>query len=96
MLSTPTTLRYYRSADAVISTGDTEVGTGVSEQHCTASQVPVMRSISLTAPSAAGTYYYGACVDPVSPERAGFREQLFRCCLRDASWRAAARVLRIW
>ena len=28
------------------------------------------QSISLTAPSSAGTYYYGACVDPVSGEYA--------------------------
>ncbi len=61
-----TTLRYYRSTDATISMADTEVGTdavgalaaaGISDE-----------SISLTAPSDAGTYYYGACVDPVSGE----------------------------
>ena len=64
--STPTTLRYYRSADAVISTGDTEVGTGaVSSLSASGAS---NESISLTAPSAAGTYYYGACVDPVSGE----------------------------
>ena len=65
-LSASTTLRYYRSTDATISTGDTQVGTdpvsglsafGTSDE-----------SISLTAPSTAGTYYYGACVDPVSGE----------------------------
>ena len=67
-LSASTTLRYYRSTDATISTGDTQVGTdpvsglsafGTSDE-----------SISLTAPSTAGTYYYGACVDPVSGESA--------------------------
>ena len=66
--SAATTLRYYRSTDATISTGDTQVGTdpvsglsafGISDE-----------SISLTAPSTAGTYYYGACVDPVSGESA--------------------------
>ena len=67
-LSASTTLRYYRSTDATISTGDTQVGTdpvsglsafGTSDE-----------SISLTAPSTAGIYYYGACVDPVSGESA--------------------------
>ena len=60
------TLRYYRSADATITTSDTELGTdsisalaafGTSDQ-----------SIDLTAPSTAGTYYYGACVDSVADE----------------------------
>ena len=62
-----TTLRYYRSDDATIDNTDTEVGTdavrglaagGASDQ-----------SISLTAPSSAGTSYYGACVESVSGER---------------------------
>ena len=61
-----TTLRYYRSTDATITTSDTEVDTdavgalaaaGTSEQ-----------SISLTAPATAGTYHYGACVDAVTDE----------------------------
>ena len=64
--SASTTLRYYRSTDATITTSDTEVGTdsvdvlaaaGTSEQ-----------SIGLTAPSTVGTYYYGACVNSVSGE----------------------------
>ncbi len=60
-----TTLRYYRSTDATISTSDTEVGTdavgGLSASGTSA------ESISLTAPSA-GTYYYGACVAAVTGE----------------------------
>ena len=61
-----TTLRYYRSTDATISTADTEVGTdAVSGLAAAAAGI---ESISLTAPSTAGTYYYGACVDPVSGE----------------------------
>ena len=64
--SASTTLRYYRSSDATISTSDTSVGTdivsGLSASGTSA------ESISLTAPSSAGTYYYGACVDPVSGE----------------------------
>ena len=61
-----TTLHYYRSSDATISTNDTEVGTDhvfsldVSESS--------QESISLSAPDTPGTYYYGACVDPVTGE----------------------------
>ena len=64
--SVSTTLRYYRSADATISAEDTQAGTdsvdglppsGASDE-----------SIGLTAPSSAGTYYYGACVDAVPGE----------------------------
>ena len=65
-LSASTTLRYYRSPNATISTSDTAVGTdavgGLAASGTSA------ESISLTAPSTAGTYYYGACVDPVSGE----------------------------
>ena len=61
-----TTLRYYRSADAVIATGDTEVGTDVvSRLHASGTSA---ESINLTAPDEPGTYHYGACVDPVSGE----------------------------
>ena len=61
-----TTLRYYRSSDATISTNDVELGTdrvgGLSAGGRS------VESISLNAPSAAGTYTYGACVDGVSGE----------------------------
>ena len=64
--ATATTLRYYRSSDATISTSDTEVGTdaisGLSASNTSA------ESVSLTAPSSYGTYYYGACVESVSGE----------------------------
>ena len=61
-----TTLRYYRSTDSTITTGDTEVGTdSVFRLDATESGD---ESISLTAPSTPGTYYYGACVDAVSDE----------------------------
>ena len=64
--SAATTLRYYRSPDTTISMGDTQAGTdaviGLSVSGASD------ESISLTAPSTAGTYYYGACVDPVSGE----------------------------
>ena len=61
-----TTLRYYQSDDSTITTGDTEVGTD-SVSGLDASQSGD-ESISLTAPSDPGTYYYGACVDAVSDE----------------------------
>ena len=64
--SVATTLRYYRSTDGTITTTDTAVGTdavGTLAASGTSAQ-----SISLTAPSTAGTYYYGACVDTVTDE----------------------------
>ena len=65
-LSAATTLRYYRSSNATISTDDVEVGTdAVSTLSAGATSA---ESISLNAPSGAGTYYYGACVDGVSGE----------------------------
>ena len=61
-----TTLRYYQSTDSTITTGDTQVGTdSVFRLNASSSGD---ESISLTAPSTAGTYYYGACVDAVSDE----------------------------
>ena len=61
-----TTLRYYRSADSTITSGDTEVGTdAVGSLAASGSS---RESIDLTAPSAPGTYYYGACVDAVPDE----------------------------
>ena len=64
--STPTTLRYYRSTNATISTSDTAVGTdAVGSLNASGTSA---ESISLTAPSSAGTYYYGACVESVTGE----------------------------
>ena len=64
--SEATTLRYYLSTDATISTSDTQVGTDA---------VPALgprrrstQSVELTAPSTPATYIYGACVDAVSGE----------------------------
>ena len=64
--SQPTTLRFYRSADSTITSSDSQLDTD---------SVPLLgpgggyvASTSLTAPSTPGTYYYGACVDPVSGE----------------------------
>ena len=65
--SEATTLRYYRSTDTTITSSDTELdadavgglaAAGTSDQ-----------SVDLTAPSTAGAYYYGACVDSVTGNR---------------------------
>ena len=61
-----TTLRYYRSADSTITSGDAEVGTDAVDGLAPSGRS--RESIDLTAPSAPGTYYYGACVDAVSDE----------------------------
>ncbi len=64
--SAGTTLRYYRSSDMTITASDTEIGTdslgllsvsGISNED-----------ISFTAPSSAGSYYYGACVEALANE----------------------------
>ena len=61
-----TTLRYYRSADAIITTSDTEVGTdAIAALGATGGN---SQSVDLTAPASPGTYYYGACVDAVTDE----------------------------
>ena len=64
--SAATTLRYYRSGDATITTSDTEVGT--DEVAALAATASGSESVELTAPSTPGTYYYGACVDAVAEE----------------------------
>ena len=64
--SAATTLRYFRSTDATITTSDTEVGT-----DAVAGLAPSgsdSQSVELAAPSAPGTYHYGACVDAVAGE----------------------------
>ena len=60
------TLRYYRSADSTITTGDAEVETD-RVRYLDPSETDD-ESERLTAPDDAGTYYYGACVDSVSDE----------------------------
>ena len=64
--SAATTLQYYRSADATISSSDTEVGTDAVE--ALAASGTSAESIDVTAPATAGAYYYGACVDAVTGE----------------------------
>ena len=64
--SPATTLRYYRSGDATITTSDTEAGTdmvgGLAPGRSSG------ESVELTAPSSPGAYNYGACVDAVAGE----------------------------
>ena len=64
--SAATTLRYYRSTDATVTTSDTEVDT--DDLPSLAPSATSSQSVSLTAPTTAGTYYYGACVDAVTGE----------------------------
>ena len=61
----PTVLFYYRSTDATITSDDTQVSADVVSLET--SNV-VTKSLSLTAPEEAGSYYYGACVQSVSGE----------------------------
>ena len=64
--SAATTLRYYQSVNATISASDTRVGSdAIGSLNASSSSI---ESISLNAPSSAGTYYYGACVASVSSE----------------------------
>ena len=64
--SVATTLRFYRSTDATITTSDTEVGTAAVAELAPSGSGS--GSVDLTAPSSPGTYYYGACVDAVTDE----------------------------
>ena len=64
--STATTLRYYRSTDAVISTADTQL-LGAARDPL-AANATIRRYLNVTAPTTPGTYYYGACVDSVTDE----------------------------
>lgn len=68
--SAATTLRYYRSEDAVISATDRLVGTGEVEQLDFTRATPRNPSaetevaLQATAPDELGAYYYGACIVP--------------------------------
>ena len=75
-----TTLRFYRSDDEIIDATDTPIGTdavsrltgfnglvsGAGSRLATSGTS--RESISVSAPSSPGTYYYGACVDGVPGE----------------------------
>ncbi|HAH31680.1 MAG TPA: hypothetical protein DCL44_05135 [Elusimicrobia bacterium] len=66
LASNSTTVHYYRSTDATITTGDTQLGTDPVEALSpgAASQ----QNISATSPGSVGYYYIGACVDAVAGE----------------------------
>ena len=61
-----TTLRFYRSVDAVISSSDTELES--YEVSFLPLEVRKGYSYRFTAPASDGTHYYGACVDAVAHE----------------------------
>ena len=64
--SRATTLRYYRSTDSTITSDDTEVGTRTL--RVLSAPGTSFKLIRLRAPSTRGTYFYGACVEPVDGE----------------------------
>ncbi len=65
--ATATTLRFYRSTDATISSDDAEIGTrSIAELAGGGEESP--ETISLTAPDTPDVFYYGACVDRVEGE----------------------------
>ena len=65
--SSPTTLRIYLSGNEIISARDSEVKTvQVESLNASASAV---KTVEVVAPKTEGTYYYGACVEPVPEER---------------------------
>ena len=64
--ATAAILRFYRSANATISSADAEVGSLALD--ALAASGTRSRSVDVTAPAVAGTYYYGACVDDVADE----------------------------
>lgn len=65
--SSPTTLRYYRSNDPIISRSDTQIDTAFV-RALGDGLGGFGESIDLSAPANPGTYYYGACVDEVPEE----------------------------
>ena len=64
--SAVTTIRYYRSMDASITTSDTLVGT--NSVSWLASSASSSESVNIGAPSTPGEYFYRACVDVVLGE----------------------------
>lgn len=66
--SAATTLRYKTHSQLPIIPNDPTVGT--DSVRSLAPSATVSESITLTAPSTSGIYYYGACVDAVSDESA--------------------------
>ena len=90
--SAATTLRYYRSTDATITTSDTAAGT--DSVGGLAASGSSSQSVDLTAPSTSGTYYYGACVDAVAGESDTTNNCSGRC--RSRYRRRLRRPTRTW
>ena len=65
--SEATWLRTYMSTDSTITTSDTQVNLG-QDVGAIAAAGTSSHDSGITAPSEAGTYYYGACVDSVTDE----------------------------
>ena len=59
-------MRFYRSSDVTITPADTLVGTAVVE--ALGASETARKTLTTTAPSTLGSYYYGACVDAVTGE----------------------------
>ena len=64
--ATPTTLRYYVSTAAEFAANGTQLA--AAEIDSLAAGAAAQHSISLTAPRAAGCYFFGACADGVDGE----------------------------
>ena len=64
--SDATTLRYFRSTDSTISTTDTQLDT--DDVRGLRPERTGDESLRMEAPTDAGTYYFGACVDSVTDE----------------------------
>jgi len=60
-----TTLRYYRSADATITTGDTQIATDAVPALGPGGSSAKSKAVSIVP---TGNFWIGACVDPVSRE----------------------------
>ena len=64
-----TWLRFYQSADATVTTSDTELAAEEVSLRCCWDAFDYFAGWqTVTLPSTPGTYYYGACVDVVSGE----------------------------
>ena len=61
-----TRLRYYKSTDDRITSGDTQIGSG--KRNPLAPNATIRKYLTVTVPTKLGTYYYGICVDPVDNE----------------------------
>ena len=63
-----TTLQWYRSTDATIDVGDATIDSVVTINALAAKAVHNTITLNVTAPSTAGTIYYGACVTAIAGE----------------------------